>query len=109
MFRVLQRNGFFDFAHHLEQVADWEDTLIADIGYPDGAPTTGEPQVWAAWNSAVSGVLAANDPIQDEPLQLAGSRYEIPLPETARAILGGSSTLSFTVTERPLSGAGGDS
>ena len=109
VFRVLERNGLFDFTYHLEQVADWDDTLIADIGYPDGAPTTGEPQVWAAWNSAVSGVLAANDPIQDEPLQLAGSSYEIQLPETARAILGGSSTLSFTVTERPLSGAGGDS
>ena len=109
VFRVLERNGLFDFTYHLEQVADWDDTLIADIGYPDGAPTTGEPQVWAAWNSAVSGVLAANDPIRDEPLQLAGSRYEIPLPETARAILGGGSTLSFTVNQRPPSGAGGDS
>ena len=109
VFRVLQRNGFFDFTHHLEQIADWDDTLIADIGYPDGAPTTGEPEVWAAWNSTVSGVLAENDPIQDEPLQLADSRYEIQLPETARAILGGSSTLCFTVTEWPPPGAGADS
>jgi pimeloyl-ACP methyl ester carboxylesterase len=109
VFRVLQRNGFFDFTHHLEQIADWDDTLIADIGYPDGAPTTGEPEVWAAWNSTVSGVVAEKDPIQDEPLKLADSGYEIPLPETARAILGGSSTLCFTVSEWPPSGAGADS
>jgi pimeloyl-ACP methyl ester carboxylesterase len=105
VFRVLQRNGFFDFAHHLEQVADWEDTLIADIGYPDGAPTTGEPQVWAAWNSTVNGVLAEQDPIEDAPLALVGSGYEIQLPDPARAILGGSSTLGFTVTERLPSAA----
>ena len=100
VFRVLQKNGFFDFSRHLEQIADWDDTLIADIGYPDDAPTTGEPQVWAAWNSAVSGVLAKNDPIQDKPLELAGIGYEIQLPEMARAILGGGSTLCFTVTDR---------
>ena len=98
----------FDFTYHLEQVADWDDTLIVDIGYPDGAPTTGEPQVWAAWNSSVSGVLAASDPIQNEPLQITGGRYEIQLPETARAILGSSSDLCFTVTDRPLSGTGED-
>jgi len=100
VFRVLQKNGFFDFSRHLEQIADWDDTLIADIGYPDDAPTTGEPQVWAAWNSAVSGVLAKNDPIQDKPLELAGIGYEIQLPEMARAILGGGSTLCFAVTDR---------
>jgi hypothetical protein len=105
VFRVVKQNGFFDFSYHLEQIADWDDTLIADIGYPDDASTTGEPQVWAAWNSAVSGVLAKNDPISDKPLELAGPGYEIPLPDTARAILGASSTLCFTVTERLSLGA----
>jgi pimeloyl-ACP methyl ester carboxylesterase len=100
VFQVLEKNGFFDFSDHLEQIADWDDTLIADIGYPDGAATAGEPQVWAAWNSTISGALANNDPIQDKPLQLAGSSYEIQLPETARAILGSDSTLCFTVAER---------
>ncbi len=108
VFRVLEREGLFDFTNHLEQAADWDDMLVADIGCPDGTPTTGEPQVWAAWNSSVSGVLAANDPIQDEPLPLTGGRYEIQLPETAQAILGSSSILCFMVTERPLSGTGED-
>jgi pimeloyl-ACP methyl ester carboxylesterase len=108
VFRVVERSGFFDFSYHLEQIADWDDTLIADIGYPDDAATTGEPQVWAAWNSAVSGVLAKTDPIQDKSLELAGTGYEIQLPETARAILGASSTLCFTVTERlPIGAAPG--
>jgi hypothetical protein len=105
VFRVMERSGFFDFTNHLEQIADWEDTLIADIGYPDDVSTTGEPQVWAAWNSAVSGVIAASDPIGDKPLELAGAGYEIQLPETARAILGGGAELCFTVTERLPAGA----
>ncbi|MDQ2812094.1 MAG: hypothetical protein M3Z75_09495 [Actinomycetota bacterium] len=100
VFRVVERSGFFDFTDHLEQIADWEDTLIADIGYPDDAPTTGEPQVWAAWNSAVNGVLANRDPIGDKPLEVAGRGYELQLPEPARAILGGGSSVYFTVTQR---------
>jgi pimeloyl-ACP methyl ester carboxylesterase len=100
VFQVLQRSGFFDFTHHLEQIADFDDTLIADIGYADPAAVGGEPQVWAAWNSAVSGVLAAKDPIADSPLTIVDGQCEIPLPETARAILGGSCVLSFTVSER---------
>lgn len=104
VFRVVERSGLFDFTNHLEQIADWEDTLIADIGYPDDTSTTGEPQVWAAWNSAVSGVIAASDPIGDKPLQLAGPGYEIQLPGTARAILGGGAALCFTVTDRLTAG-----
>ena len=100
VFRVLQRSGFFDFTHHLEQIADFDDTLIADIGYLDAATVGGEPQVWAGWNSAVSGVLTACDPIASSPLSVVDGRCEIPLPETARAILGGSCVLSFTVSER---------
>jgi pimeloyl-ACP methyl ester carboxylesterase len=100
VFRVLQRSGFFDFTHHLEQIADFDDTLIADIGYPDAAAVGGEPQVWAAWNSAVSGVLAACDPIVPSPLPVVDGRCEIPLPDAARAILGGSCVLSFTLSER---------
>jgi len=100
VFQVQEKHGFFDFSDHLEQIADWDDTLIADIGYPDGTATTGSPQVWAAWNSAISGVLANNDPIAVKPLQLADGSYLIELPQTARAILGGASSVCFTVAER---------
>ena len=52
VFKLDERDGSFRFADHLEQVPDWADSLIVDVG-PDEAGTG--LAAWAAWNSAVLG------------------------------------------------------
>ena len=115
VFKLDQQGGTFRFADHLEQVPDWTDSLIVDVGpRQDG---TG-PAAWAAWNSAVHGANNQFDPIteglpegQRDPLELAreGAAYacRIPLPAGARAlpVLGQAAVLTITVTDRnPVQG-----
>ena len=45
---VREKGGIFGFFDHLEQTADFEDTLIVDIAPGDG---TVNPKAWAIWNS----------------------------------------------------------
>ena len=50
--KLTQHDNSFDFSEHLEQVPDWADTAIFDVG-PNA---TGDGlQAWAAWNSEVEG------------------------------------------------------
>jgi hypothetical protein len=110
VFKLDQQGGTFRFANHLEQVPDWTDSLIMDVGpREDGTGLA----AWAAWNSAVHGAKDQFDPIteglpegQREPLKLAqeGAGYvgRIQLPEAARAlqVLSGATSLTITVTDR---------
>lgn len=60
LYRVTQRRHGFAFADHLEQVPDWSDVLVTDVGpAPDGSGLA----AWAAWNSDVPGPIDAFDPI----------------------------------------------
>ncbi|MGN6791067.1 MAG: esterase/lipase family protein [Streptosporangiaceae bacterium] len=104
VYQLDQQGGSFRFTDHLEQVADWADTLIVDVG-PDDAGTG--LRAWLAWNSQVAGPIADFDPINAQPAQLtpgAGHQWQctVPLPDVAKRlpILGNAGNLTITVTDR---------
>jgi pimeloyl-ACP methyl ester carboxylesterase len=101
--KLLQQDNSFDFREHLEQVPDWADTAIFDVG-PNA--TNAGMAAWAAWNSQVKGANDQQDPITPDQSEIkrADGRwfFVLPLPAAARAlpILGGKATLLVTVTDR---------
>jgi hypothetical protein len=98
-----ERHRFLDLQDHLEQVADWQDSLIVDIA---PAKDGGLPHAWASWNSAIRGAIRDWDPIGTDPLPDEDSdnpelwRASVRLPEGAHALLGNRSQLRITVTPR---------
>lgn len=100
-----QNRGTFDFSNHLEQVPDWADSLIVDLG-PDDNDTG--LHLWAAWANAISNSNDTPDPITDEPLEITTSDdghlvTSVSLPPTAQALDifgGGGAALTFTIIDR---------
>jgi hypothetical protein len=99
VFRLEEKDGFFFWNDHLEQTADWEDTLIVDVGQADGEETAGL-KAWTAWNSEVEGLTAERDPIASQPLALKGGSATLAIPDNAKPLLGESAELAFTVSQR---------
>ena len=110
VFKLSERAGGFRFAEHLEQVPDWTDSLIVDVG-PDGDGAG--LRTWVAWNSAVKGANDEYDPITDglladqrHPAEATweGSEYvcRIPLPAAAQAlpVLGAKVGIKISVGDR---------
>lgn len=110
VYQLDERAGSVRFADHLEQVADWSDSLIVDVGPND---TGTGLQAWLAWNSQVGGPITGFDPITDglpeperHPTQLTrDNQYwqcRANLPDAARAlpILGPTARLTITITDR---------
>jgi hypothetical protein len=103
VYKLVERRGSFNFSEHLEQVADWADSLIVDI--EPGADGAGLA-AYMAWNSQVPGAIDAHDPIADQPIQgtRQGDRLvcTFDLPQAARTIpiLGPQARLRITVTDR---------
>lgn len=102
---VRTRDGGFFFRDHLEQIEDWQDTLVVDI-VP--AAVAGElPDAWATWNSAIPRAIRDWAPRPEDQLEdLAPDvpdfwRGSIPLPEVARPLLGATAAVQITVTPRP--------
>lgn len=96
-----QRGGLLSFLDHLEQTADWSDTLVVDIG-PDAA---GRCATWAAWSSQIPGALRDRDPAATEPLEdlddRPGSwRVRLPVPAGSRELLGRDAAVEIVVTPR---------
>ena len=113
--KLVERGGFFSFGEHLEQVSDWSDSLIVDVG-PNDAGTG--LQAWAAWNSQVAGPNDELDPIteglpagQRDPISFdttEGMRScDIALPTVAQAlsILGPLAHITIQVTDRTSTAA----
>ncbi|MCX5052091.1 MULTISPECIES: triacylglycerol lipase [unclassified Streptomyces] len=102
VFHLVEKHGRFFWDDHLEQVADWTDTLIVDVGRRSisDKPEAGL-HAWAAWNSGVSGSIDDTDPIAAEPCQLVKNgddlHTEIPLPEVVHPILGNEARLRLSV------------
>ncbi|HEX2057832.1 MAG TPA: hypothetical protein VHI71_05635 [Actinomycetota bacterium] len=96
--RLEQKHGFFGWGDHLEQIADWEDVLIVDVGHRDDEPET-VLRGWAAWNSTVPGPLADRDPIADDDLVFENGVAEVPFPAQTKPILGDAARLRFTLAE----------
>jgi hypothetical protein len=110
VFKLDERAGGFRFAEHLEQVPDWADALIVDVG-PDKDGTG--LSAWAAWNSALNGANDEYDPITDGlptdqqyPAETTreGREYvcRIPLPAAAQAlpVLGEKAGIKISVSDR---------
>jgi hypothetical protein len=95
---IRERGGVFGFLDHLEQTADWEDALVVDI--QPGAP----PRAFAEWNSRITGPLRDWQPEGDAlpDLEPAPGRWKgrMPVPATARPILGENAAVVLTVTGR---------
>ena len=111
--KLVERDSIFNFADHLEQLFDWADSLIVDVG--PNAEKTGI-EAFAAWNSAIGGPVDSFDPItrglanpalHDQPVQAPRHddgtwRFSVALPAVAQKlpILGGNARLTIKVTDR---------
>lgn len=114
--KLVQRDRFFDFSDHLEQVFDWADALIVDV-----APNESNNglSAWMAWNSAVSGSIDELDPIVEglsnqedrHPVDLehSGNQWSctLDLPEIARGleVFGSGAQLKITITDCSVAGS----
>ncbi|WP_455835190.1 esterase/lipase family protein [Pseudarthrobacter siccitolerans] len=102
---IIEKDGHFFFADHLEQTEDWQDTLLVEIEPPSaGVPL---PKAWAAWNSTIPGALRnwdAGDQDQLKDIDPTPNRWQglIPVPAMSRSLLGQKAGLRLTVTPRTL-------
>jgi hypothetical protein len=115
-----EHDGLFSFLDHVEQTADFDDTLIidvrngqsvpgelgvqgagagADAGAPGSAPSVA-PRVWPAWNSRTPGAIRdhepAPEPLGDEDPEAGKWVAHVPLPESAEPILGSGARIRLT-------------
>ncbi|WP_338060218.1 hypothetical protein [Streptomyces atratus] len=100
VFHLDEKHGQFFWQDHLEQMADWEENLIVDVGRHDDEPET-MLQAWAAWQSEVQGIIEDLDPISGDACRFTVDggelRADIPLPEGAHPHLGARARLCLTV------------
>jgi hypothetical protein len=98
---VRERGGIFGFFDHLEQTADWEDTLVVDI---EPGSEASPPRAYATWNSVIPGALRDWQPDGDPLPDLADApgvwRGRVRVPATARPILGENAAIVLTVRGR---------
>lgn len=96
---VREQGGLFGFFDHLEQAADFDDTLVVDLAPGDGQSP---PRAWATWNSEIPGAIRywqpTDEPLPDHDRAPGVWRGLVPLPPTARPILGPDARLRLTVT-----------
>jgi hypothetical protein len=84
-------DGSFNASGHLEQMADFDDTLVVDVHPGDG----GRARVWAEWNSKIDGAVREwTSPDQDAKTW----RSEIPVPDTAHRVLGTGAAIRLVIT-----------
>jgi hypothetical protein len=93
-------SGIFGFGEHLEQIADWEDTLIVDVAVREDGLVD---EVRWQWNSDLPGRVASKE-VLDYKLdwkpasQERSWQPEIPVPDMGRAVLGREAALLVSVT-----------
>ncbi|MDP9696709.1 UNVERIFIED_ORG: hypothetical protein J2X79_004292 [Arthrobacter globiformis] len=107
VFALRENDGLILFGSHLEQVADWQDTLIMDVySKPDGTIDKALYQ----WNSTLPGAIAranvldkeldwkaASDSLPEAPSWVA----KIALPDLALTVLGPEAHISVGIVEWP--------
>ena len=96
-----QRAGWFGFGDHLEQIADWDDTLVVDLVLDDAGAVTSAAY---AWNSTLAGRIAGTDTMpntlawqQDEHEGEGHWRGAVGLPRSATEMLGDDTRLTVLV------------
>ncbi len=98
---VVTDRGAFDFSNHLEQVGDWQDSLIVDVG---GSEMAGE--AWYEWNSKVNGAISSvpKMPKKLESLPTGNGVHvgTVQLPDSALAlpIFAKGASVRITVADR---------
>jgi hypothetical protein len=96
-----QQDGAFGFFDHLEQTADFDDTLVVDIA-PAGERAA--PRAWATWNSQIPSAIRdwqpTGEPLSDLEPAPGVWRGHVPVPPSSRSILGPDAAVSITVTAR---------
>jgi hypothetical protein len=94
-----ERNGIFSFLDHLEQSADFDDTLVVDV-----VPSDGMLQTWVKWNSEIPGPLhdyePSGDPIRDQNPETGVWETRVLVPEPAREFLGRDAAILLEVRGR---------
>ena len=89
----------FNSSGHLEQMADFDDTLVVDVRPGDGDAL---PQTWAAWNSQIKGAIREWTP--DKPLTNLAQKEpklwqsRIRVPATAHLVLGEEAAVQLVIT-----------
>lgn len=95
---LVQRNGVFAFADHVEQIGDWQDALVVDVVLDKHGAATGLR--WE-WNSRLRMSPGERKPLPKTysfpPAADAPWTANIALPPAARAIVGSRATLSFEI------------
>jgi hypothetical protein len=100
--RIQERHGAFHFNKVTETAADWEDSLLVDVG--PGPDDPGSDYLFAAWNSKVRGVNAVRDPIAvaavtPDTSDVGTSVFTVSLPPAGKDILGDSSEIVLHVVD----------
>lgn len=99
---IQERRGTFLFNKVTETAADWEDTLLVDVG--PGSDDSANEYLFAEWNSRVIGVNANQDPIADKALipdtsESGALVFTVSLPAAGQAILGNQAEILMRVVE----------
>jgi pimeloyl-ACP methyl ester carboxylesterase len=99
---IQEHRGALYFNKVTETAADWEDTLLVDVGPGPGAPAN--EHLFAEWNSRVNGVNANKDPIADNALipdtsEPGTSVFTVSLSAAGQAILGNQAEIRMRVVE----------
>jgi hypothetical protein len=94
-----EKGGIFGFGDHLEQIADWEDTLVVDVAVREDGLV--EEVRWQ-WNSELPGRIADKE-VLDHKLEWQpasddeGWRPEVPLSSMGKRLLGDDAALAVSV------------
>ncbi|WP_369168901.1 esterase/lipase family protein [Streptomyces sp. R28] len=92
-----ERHGILRLGDHLEQTADFADTLVIDVGTPEAGPG-----IWAAWNSDIEGAIrdhrVAGEPRVDEDPTPERWVAHIELPTTAGPLVGPAARIRLVAT-----------
>ena len=96
---VIEKEGFLWFRDHLEQIADWDDTLIIDVEMSEDHRVQ---QAWWGWNSELQGKIAAVDKmpnlLEDQATDASGSLWTIPITAPGRAVLGPDAVVCLRIS-----------
>ncbi|MGW6789154.1 esterase/lipase family protein [Streptomyces chartreusis] len=95
-----ETGGILNLFDHLEQSADFADTLVIDVGTPEGDPEV--EGIRAAWNSEIEGAIrdhsAAATPRADEDPAPGRWVAHIPLPAIAASLVGPDARIRLVAT-----------
>lgn len=98
-----EASGFFLFTDHLEQIADWEDTLIIDVHIGDDGLVS---DAWWEWNSRLSGRIADADRMPNGltwtqrtiPPDTQEWTTTLPITDAGRVVLGPEAEIGLAIS-----------